>query len=393
MDNAQTGFSCIQSEPNKFSNCFKVFGNVHLSNQILIIINTKFVDKEIASNVAVMKHPVLIDSLVKYHAKHPSITYDLKAGVTSTLAYPLLDSNRKTMAVIQFDKHDGSKFDSKDVDYTEELIKWLSYYIEQLFSAQKDKIGYDLNQFLSSEVIHFFNGVISFEQLMGYVALCLRHFLEHDLSFFYEIAIGSANKISKGFYVECDKQNENHIIFEKVKDFILIKDGTLLADVLENYDFTEYFSTADNEDFTERLDCNIFDYCGKFDIRSCALVPICYAENLFGVMVLINPTKVKHIYELELISNYMGQGMYYKYLKECLDYEQNRCRVIHECLQNSITNKKSFSNFKWNTDIGSNFDSIDWRIQAGDDNLMAYVYYIFKKLFSESLRVSYIKLK
>lgn len=28
VDNAQTGFSFIQSEPNKFSNCFKIFGKL-----------------------------------------------------------------------------------------------------------------------------------------------------------------------------------------------------------------------------------------------------------------------------------------------------------------------------------------------------------------------------
>lgn len=353
-----------------------------------IFVYLKISDQEIASKVAMMKHAVLIDSLVKYHAKHPRIVYDLKDGVTSTLAYPLLDSNRKTMAVVQFDKTDGSKFTSNDVDYTEELVKWLSYYLEQLFSAHKDKIGYDLNQFLSSKLLDFFNGVLTYEQMLGSVAICFRHFLENDLSFFYEIAIGSANKISKGFYVETDIKNDEAITFEKVKDFILIKDDTLLADVIENYDFTEFFSTADNEDFTERLDDNIFDYCPKFDIRSCALVPICYAENLFGIMVLINTTKIKHIYELELISSYLGQTMYYRHLKEGLEYEQNRCSVIKECLQNAITNKKTFSSFNWDTEIGADFDSIDWRIEAGDDNLMAYVYYIFKKLFSESLRVS-----
>lgn len=350
----------------------------------------RFSDKEIASQVAVMKNAVLIDSLVKYQTNNPSMVYELKAGVTSTLAYPVLDANGKTMAVIQFDKTDGSKFNSKDVDYTEELIKWLSFYIEQLFSALNDKIGYDLNQFLSSKLLDFFNNVLTFEQIVGYIAICLRHFLESDVAFFYEIALESANKLAKGFYVETDREKNETMTFEKVKEFILIKDGTLLADVLENYDFTEYFSTADNEDFVEKLDSNIFDYCAKFDIRSCALIPICYAEHLFGVMVLINPAKMKHIYEIELISNYMGHSMYYKYLKECLDYEQNRCSVIKECLHNTIYNKKSFSTFKWYTEIGANFDGIDWRIEPGDDNLMAYVYYIFKTLFSGSLQVIYL---
>lgn len=348
-----------------------------------------FPDKEIASQVAVMKNPVLIDSLVKYRAKNPKVVYELKAGVTSTLAYPVLDGNAKTIAVIQFDKTDGSKFNSKDVDYTEELVKWLSFYIEQQFSAHNDKVGYDLNQYLSSKLLDFFNGVLTFEQMIGYVAICLRHFLENDFAFFYEIALESANKLAKGFYVEVGGLKNESMVFEKVSDFILIKDETLLADVLENYDFTEYFSTADNENFVEKLDTNIFDFCDKFDIRSCALVPICYAENLFGVMVLINPAKMKHIYEVELISNYMGQGMFYKYLKECLDYEQNRCSVIKETLHNCISNKKSFSTFKWYTNIGPNFDSIVWRIEAGDDNLLAYVYYIFKKLFAGTLQVGF----
>lgn len=345
-------------------------------------------DKELPSEVAVMKNPVMIDSLIKYHANRASIIHNLKAGVTSTLVYPVLDARKKTIAVIQFDKNDTSKFTSKDVDYIEELIKWLSFYLEQLSTAHKDKVGYDLNQFLSSKLLDYFNSLLSFEKMIAFVAICFRHFLENDTAFFYEIALGSANKIAKGFYVETSKE---YLAFEKVKDFILIKDGTLLADVLDNYDFTEYFSTADIEDFTDRLDPNIFDYCTKANVRSCALVPICYAENLFGVMVLINPTKVKLIYEIELISNYLGQTMYHKYLKECLEYEQNRCSVIKECLQNSITNKKSFSTFKWETEIGSNFDSIEWRIEPGDDNLMAYVYYIFKKLFSENLQVSYFR--
>lgn len=348
-----------------------------------------FTDKEVASNVALMKHPVFIDSLVKYNAQNPSTTSNLKAAVTSTLAYPLLDSNRKTMAVVQFDKHDGSKFATNDVEYTEELAKWLSYYVEQLFSAHRDKIGYDLNEFLSSKLLEFFNRLLTFEQMIGFVAVWFRHFLENEMAFFYEIAIGTANKISKGFYVEIKSDDQSSINFEKFKEFILVKDGTLLADVIDNYDFAEFFQTADNEDFRDRLDPNIFDYVDKFDIKSCALIPICYAENLFGVMVLINPTKMKHVYELELISSYLGQSMYYKYLQECLDYEQNRCSVIKECLQNAITNKKSYSTFKWKTEIDDNFDSIDWRIEPDDDNLMAYVYYMFRKLFAERLEVSF----